>query len=100
MVKTMITIKKKMTEHEICDLIEASLPRFFGSFNKDQSQFVISRKRPNKWRTGECVVLTSTNGIFNAYWMKELVEHYVCLVIDGEIYLESIRNLYLVKSAL
>lgn len=89
-----------MTEHENCDLIEASLPRFFGSFNKDQNQFVISRKKPEKGDNHECVVLTSTNGIFNAYWMKEIVEHYVCSVIDGEIYLEWIRNLYLVKSAL
>lgn len=89
-----------MTDRENCDLIEATLPRFFGSFNKDQNHFVISRSKPDKWRTQECVVLTPTNGVINAHWLREFVEHYVCFVADGAIYLENVRNLYLVKSAL
>mgnify|MGYP003603598112 CR=1 FL=1 len=96
----MAKIKKSMTSKEKCDLIEASLPRFFGSSIQFQKHFKVSRQIYGDNDPREYVVLESDNGIFNVYWMYQISLTYVFLIRDGKVWLQSIRNLNVVMNAL
>lgn len=96
----MATIKKSMTSKEKCDLIEATLPRFFGSSFQYQKHFKVSRQIYGDGDPKEYVVLESDNGVFNAYWMHQISLTYVFLIRDGKVWLQTIRNLNLVMNAL
>ncbi len=89
-----------MTDNEKCNLIEATLPRFFGSFYNTKCMFKVYRAKHGTTFPRECVVLESNNGVFNAHWVHELSLVYIMFFADGKIWLQSIRNLNLVMNAL
>lgn len=89
-----------MTDGEKCVLIEATLPRFFSVTCDASKMFVVSRQRCIKFNNRECVVIESTNGLFSAWWIQKFTTSYVCFFYDDKLWLQSIRNLNLICSAL
>lgn len=89
-----------MTAKEKCDLIEATLPWFFKISYGASEFFEVSRQECTKLNIRECVVIESTNGVFNSWWVHEFSRAYVCFFYDDKLWLESVRNLGLICSAL
>ena len=96
----MITLKKHMTHSEKCDLIEATLPRFLRSTCGADKLFEVSRQFTCGINPRECVVIESVNGIITSYWLREFSNYYVCFVQDDKLWLETVRNLSFICSAL
>lgn len=96
----MVSLKRRMTDSEKCNLIEATLPRFFMGTSGGSKLFEVSRQYTCGINPRECVVIKSTNGIINSYWLREFSNSYICFVQDNQLWLETVRNLYLICSAL
>ena len=89
-----------MSAKEKCDLIEATLPRFFSVSSDASKLFVVSRKCAPKFYPRECVVIESTSGVFNAWWLREFSYSYTFFFYDNKLWIQSVRNLNLICSAL
>lgn len=89
-----------MTSKEKCDLIVATLPRFFRVSSDASDMFIVSRQNCDRYNHRECVVIESTNGVFSSWWVQEFSRHYICFFYDDKLWLESVRNLVFICSAL